>query len=101
MVGCDRRDTHPLYLRFPKILVQVSSESTERIDRQEKLLAYQTIETLEEYLIVSQERVAASLLRRANQWRIENFVHLDQDIVFNSVGLHLPFSAVYDGVLKL
>src|SRR6266480_3588629 len=46
MVGCDPRDTHRLYLRYPNILVEVSSESTERLDRGEKRLAYQTIETL-------------------------------------------------------
>jgi Uma2 family endonuclease len=33
MVGCDSRDTHRLYLRFPKLLVEVASESTERLDR--------------------------------------------------------------------
>src|SRR6266446_4816259 len=48
MVGCDPRETHKLYLSFPKLLVEVSSESTERLDRREKKLAYQTIETLEE-----------------------------------------------------
>src|ERR1051325_4472128 len=71
MVGCDPRDTHKLYLRFPKILVEVSSESTERLDRHEKKLAYQTIETLEEYLILSQDRYEVSLFRRANNWQPE------------------------------
>src|SRR3954467_4072955 len=33
MVGCDKRDIERLYLRYPRILVEVSSESTERIDR--------------------------------------------------------------------
>src|SRR5437762_13416432 len=44
-VGCDPRDPERLYLRYPRILVEVSSESTERLDRHEKWLAYQTIET--------------------------------------------------------
>src|SRR2546423_15198774 len=47
MVGCDPRDTHRLYLCYPRILVEVSSKSTERLDRREKRWAYQTIETLE------------------------------------------------------
>jgi len=38
MVGCDARDTHRLYLQYPKLLVEVSSESTERLDRHEKRL---------------------------------------------------------------
>src|SRR5256885_6204510 len=67
MVGCDPRDTHQFYLRFPKLLVEVSSESTERLDRGEKRLAYQTIETLEEYLIVAQDRSEATTFRRTNR----------------------------------
>src|SRR5205814_5465958 len=69
MVGCDTRDTHKLYLSFPKLLVEVSSDSTERLDRREKKLAYQTIETLEEYLIVAQDRVEVTLFRRATNWQ--------------------------------
>src|SRR5258708_28446220 len=53
MIGCDPRDTHKLYLRFPKVLVEVASESTQRLDRREKKAAYETIETLEEYAIVA------------------------------------------------
>jgi hypothetical protein len=36
MIGCDRRERDRLYLRYPKILVEVSSDSTDRIDRHEK-----------------------------------------------------------------
>ena len=38
MVACDARDTDPYYRSFPKLLVEVLSPSTERMDRQEKLL---------------------------------------------------------------
>jgi len=37
MVGCDPRDTQRLFLRYPKVLVEVSSTSTERLDRRQKL----------------------------------------------------------------
>ena len=98
MVGCDSRDTHQLYLRFPKILVEVSSDSTERLDRQEKRLAYQAIETLEEYLIVAQDRTDVLLSRRANDWRPETFDHRDQTLLLRSIDLRLPLSVIYDGV---
>ena len=35
MVGCDPRDTDNLYLRFPKLLIEVLSEATERLDELE------------------------------------------------------------------
>ena len=98
MVGCDKRDTHPLYLDYPKIIVEVSSESTERVDRREKRWAYQTIETMEEYLIVSQDRREATIFRRANDWNAETLNRPDQSILFKSIDLLLPLSSVYEGV---
>src|SRR6266850_2961353 len=84
VVGCDPRDTHRLYLRYPRVLVEVSSESTERLDRREKRLAYQTIETLEDYLIVSQDRREVTIFRRSNDWAAEVLERLDQTVTLKS-----------------
>ena len=99
MVACDPRDTHRLYLRDPRILVEVSSESTERLDRHEKRSAYQTIETLEEYLIVAQDRLEVTLFRRTANWQPEMTTRLEDSIIFRSIGLTLPLSAIYEGVI--
>lgn len=99
MVGCDARDTHHLFLLYPKLLVEVSSESTERLDRGEKRLAYQTIETLEEYIIVAQDRRDVTIFRRANKWAPESVAGLGQSISIASLDLSL--SAIYEGVLKI
>lgn len=99
MVGRDQRDKERQYLRYPKLLVEVSSESTERLDRREKRLAYQMIETLEEYLIVAQERVEVTVFRRANNWKPEMISGLDQQVRLNSVDLTLPLSVVYEGAI--
>jgi|ERR1051325_643308 Uma2 family endonuclease len=101
MVGCDSRDTHDLYSRYPKVIVEVSSESTERLDRGEKRLAYQSIETLEEYMIVAQDRAEVTIFRRANAWKPETVAGLGQSVIFQSLGLKLPLSLIYEGVLKL
>jgi len=98
MVGCDPRDKHHLYLQYPKLLVEVASESTQRLDRREKRLAYQTIETLEEYLIVSQDRAEGTIYRRSNQWRPEDFKALTAEIHLHSIALRLSLSTVYEGV---
>jgi Uma2 family endonuclease len=99
MVGCDLRDTHRLYLRFPKVLVEVSSESTERLDRGEKRLAYQSLETLEEYIIVAQVRPELTIFRRADKWKPEAVAGLDRSASFKSLDLVLPLAAIYEGVL--
>jgi Uma2 family endonuclease len=100
MVGCDSRDTNRLYLLYPKVLVEVSSESTERLDRGEKRLAYQTLETLEEYLIVAQDRPEVTIFRRSNKWVPEIAAGLGQSVFIKSIDLKLPLSAIYEGVIK-
>jgi Uma2 family endonuclease len=101
MVGCDSGDTHQLYLRFPKVIVEVSSESTERLDRGEKRLAYQTIEMVEEYLIVAQDRPEVTIFRRANKWAPETVSGLSETISVKSLDLSLQLATIYEGVLKV
>src|ERR1700692_4715237 len=61
MVACDPRDTDRYFKRYPKVLVEVVSESTEAIDRREKFLSYRQIETLEEYVLVAQDRIEVTV----------------------------------------
>ena len=55
MVTCDPRDKDPRVVRYPKLIIEVLSETTERVDRREKFFAYTSIESLEEYALISQE----------------------------------------------
>jgi len=63
MICCDPADDHPLYRERPCLLVEVLSESTARIDRREKLLAYTQIAGLRGYLLLAQDAVQAQLHR--------------------------------------
>jgi Uma2 family endonuclease len=49
-------DTKPRSLVNPEVIVEVLSDSTERRDRGEKWLAYQTIPTLTDYVMVASKR---------------------------------------------
>ena len=98
MVACDSRDTDKFFKRFPKVLIEVMSESTERIDRREKRWSYQQIETLEEYVLVAQDRMEVTLFRRSNQWRPEVFTKPDQTLALPSLEFTVPLSGVYEGV---
>lgn len=49
MVTCDERDRETsTFKRFPKLIVEVLSDSTEAFDRGDKFTAYQALDTLEE-----------------------------------------------------
>lgn len=55
VVTCSESDTGDLYKTSPSLLVEVTSLSTASVDRREKLLAYQGVPELRDYLIVSAE----------------------------------------------
>ena len=98
VVTCDKRDNHPRFVRHPRLLVEVLSASTERIDRREKFFAYTNIASLEEYLLVSQKPREITILRRAGQWRPETVSGAKSKFLLQSLKLWLPISAVYAGL---
>jgi len=98
MVLCDPRDTDRYFKRYPRVLIEILSESTEVIDRREKFLNYRQIETLEEYVLVAQAEMKVTIFRRANHWEAEILTQPDQELRFRSLNASLPLKTVYWGV---
>ena len=99
MVGCDDRDTNAQFLRFPKLIIEVLSKSTERVDRNEKFLRYITIPTLEEYVLADQKCQAVTIFRRRLDWGQEVIEDPQGIVRLESVGLELPLAAFYENVV--
>ena len=55
-VTCDSRDQESYFKERPCLIVEVLSATTEGTDRREKFLAYELLQSLEEYLLVQQSR---------------------------------------------
>jgi len=98
MVVCDPRDSDRFFKRFPKVIVEVLSESTESIDPREKFLSYRQIEALEEYVLVSQDRIEVTVFRRAQKWAAEVARGSAQFLVLPSLNFKLPLRSLYEGV---
>jgi Uma2 family endonuclease len=96
MLCCDPTDRETYYRRHPCLLVEVMSESTERIDRREKLLAYTQIDSLQAYLLLSQDRQLAEIHRRRAEWRIER--QIAGVLTIDCLGLKLAIEQIYEGV---
>lgn len=91
----ERRDT----LLNPALLVEVLSESTERVDRGEKFAEYRRLESLQEYLLVSQARPWVERYERhGDVWVLSEAMGLDAEVVLSSVGCTLALRDVYGGV---
>jgi Uma2 family endonuclease len=53
----------------PNIIVEVLSDSTERVDRGEKLEAYAAMPSVTDYLLVATKRVRVEHFARARDWK--------------------------------
>ena len=97
LLSCDPEDRETYFRSRPCLIVEVLSEATERIDRREKLLAYTQIPSLQEYLLLSQDRIAAELYRReAGGWRS---LRLETGAVpFRCAGIEIPLAVIYEDV---
>jgi Uma2 family endonuclease len=65
MVTCDDRDlTSNTFKRHPCLIVEVLSDSTEAFDRGDKFTDYRHLESLQEYVLISQTRPQVEVFRR-------------------------------------
>jgi Uma2 family endonuclease len=92
----EQRDT----LLNPTLIVEVLSESTEAYDRGKKFEHYRTLESFEEYLLISSNHVSAELFTRQpdGRWLLSTANTLESSIELPSVGCRLTLADVYEKV---
>jgi len=91
-----RQDT----LLNPVVIIEVLSESTEAYDRGKKFGHYRTLESLQEYVLVAQDRVQVERFTRqpGEQWLLTAANRLEDTIALESVGCQLHLADIYEGV---
>ena len=84
----------------PILIVEVLSDSTEAKDRGEKFAAYQTLESLQEYVLVSQDKAKVEQFTRENDgsWKYQATIGLKSKVNFTSVETELTLDEVYQQV---
>ena len=93
----DARDEPDDYTETrPVMLVEILSDSTEQTDRRERLLAYQGLPSVTDYLIVSQrERSCERFTRDERGWTRATFGP-GETIELVSLGLSLDVAEIYE-----
>ena len=98
LVSCAAADRERYFRRSPCLIVEVLSAATERLDRGEKFQAFCHLESLQEYVLVSQEKRLVEVFRRETDWRPEYYGDSDS-IPLRSVHLELPVAVVYEDLV--
>jgi Uma2 family endonuclease len=85
-----------LFAEQPRVIFEVLSSETERIDRGEKLRNYQALPSLDAYVLVDQQRMAVTLYRRSEGgWARELLTEKTDTLALPTIGCALPLSAIY------
>jgi Uma2 family endonuclease len=99
MVTCDERDReNDTYKCFPKLIVEVLSDSTEAFDRGDKFADYQTLATLEEYVLINtrHQRVECFHRNEAELWVLR--YHTEGNFTLASLNFSAPLTTLYEDV---
>lgn len=84
----------------PRVIFEVLSKSTENYDRGQKWEFYQQLDSLQEYVLVSQDdaKIARYYRTPGGPWQYSLISGIDQVLALESLGCELPLSEIYDNV---
>ena len=85
----------------PILVVEALSSSTAAFDRGEKFEHYKQLASLQEYILISQDRVRVEHYRReGTQWTHNRFQHLEDTLSLTSIKCKVPLLAIYRRVVR-
>ena len=99
-VTCDERDLKTDYLfRFPTLIGEVLSPSSERYDRGVKFAAYRKLETLKEYVLIHPDTREVTVFRKnaAGHFELHEYSG-NPSVALASVDCVIASDALFDGL---
>lgn len=94
IVDCESKNGDAYVTESPLIIVEVLSKTTRKLDQTLKRLAYQSLPSLQEYVLIEQDFVDIEVSRRSNHWQPEHY-YLGDQVYLAAVDLRLPVDAIY------
>lgn len=84
----------------PTVIFEVLSKSTRHYDRTDKFAAYRQLPTLQEYVMIEQDRVYVERLRKTKSklWTFQAFDKPDATLQLPSLDLEIVIETLYQGL---
>ena len=99
IVACQDDTDDSYYTEKPLIIVEVLSKSTRRKDETTKRRLYQTLPSLQEYVLIEQDIVDVEVCRRSESWVSEHYF-MGDEITFAAIDLTLSVNEIYERVVN-
>lgn len=100
IVSCNPQDLNARkFIQFPKLIVEVLSPGTEAKDRGEKFTYYQTMPSLQEYVLIDSEKIAVECYRRGEGRMWLYYPYRAGDVItFESLEFECLINLLYENV---
>jgi Uma2 family endonuclease len=87
-------------LTNPRLVVEVASKSTQVFDKTDKFIAYRSLPSLKEYVLVSTKNPEIEIFRKEEDgnWTVETVFGLENKVNFDSIQLEIPLKDIYQRV---
>lgn len=97
MVVCNEDNLDSYYKTAPTIIIEVLSKTTRKFDQSAKRLRCQNIPSLQEYVLIEQDKGEIQLFSRAHNWQ-SFYYYLGDRISFESLGISIAVEDIYERV---
>jgi Uma2 family endonuclease len=100
-VTYDPRDRTALkYARYPSLMAEVLSPSTEAYDRGGKFALYRRLESCKEYVLISSEAISVEIFRlnEKGKWELTPYTQGDE-IHLSSIDLRFSIERLYEEIV--
>lgn len=99
LVTCDPRDRENRYIKeHPKLVIEILSDSTEAFDRGDKFHHYCQLDSLTEYVLISQNQPRIDVLRRGDtSWHFYTYT-TGETLRLNSIEFEGAIESIYEDI---
>ena len=97
-VTCQSYGNADRFARDPVVIFEVPSPSTARTDRIDKVREYTALSSLQRYVLLEQDRVAATVMERQGAGWVTTVLTDDAALPMPEIGLELLLAELYEGV---
>jgi Uma2 family endonuclease len=98
VVACeDNNGANSSIVQYPRIIVEVLSESTESFDRGKKFQDYRTLPSLQAYILVNAQQYWVECFQRTAQnfWLLKSYEGLEAIADIEALNLTIPLVEIY------
>ncbi|PKM36374.1 MAG: hypothetical protein CVV06_11375 [Gammaproteobacteria bacterium HGW-Gammaproteobacteria-10] len=97
LVVCNHQGNDYGVTDAPILIVEVLSKATRKIDQTLKRQAYQSLASLQEYIVIEQDFVDVEICRRNNHWQSEHYF-IGDELHLETIDCRIPVEMIYERV---